>query len=231
MNVVDIFITEKKDNGRTLQIPYLPDKIRFKANGTRFASYDILDKGEAAIPTGENLRGFSWESVLPGEHSPYRELQHGAWVNPSQWQSIWSSWKKYGTPLRLVITGTPVNHDVYLDDYDVEYSGAYGDYFYNISFLDESQLTITVIDTSADTSTEQQETVRSETVSSTETYTVVKGDNLWSIAVKFLGDGSRWQELYTLNKDIIDQTAKEHGQSSSNNGSLIFPGTVLKVKE
>lgn len=30
-------------------------------------------------------------------------------------------------------------------------------------------------------------------------YTVVKGDSLWLIAAKQLGDGNRWKEIYTLN--------------------------------
>ena len=35
------------------------------------------------------------------------------------------------------------------------------------------------------------------------TYTVVKGDCLWKIAKKFLGDGKRWAEIYAANKDAI----------------------------
>lgn len=35
------------------------------------------------------------------------------------------------------------------------------------------------------------------------TYTVVKGDNLWKIAKKQLGDGTRYIEIYKLNRTII----------------------------
>lgn len=49
------------------------------------------------------------------------------------------------------------------------------------------------------------------------TYTVVKGDCLWKIAKKFLGDGSRWPEIYELNKDKIS------------NPNLIYPGQVLTL--
>lgn len=37
----------------------------------------------------------------------------------------------------------------------------------------------------------------------TEDYTVKSGDNLWNIAKKELGDGTRWKEIYDLNKDQI----------------------------
>ena len=50
-----------------------------------------------------------------------------------------------------------------------------------------------------------------------ETYTVQKGDCLWNIAKKKLGNGSRWQEIYNLNRDKIS------------NPNLIQPGWVLTM--
>jgi LysM repeat protein len=49
-------------------------------------------------------------------------------------------------------------------------------------------------------------------------YTVHHGDNLWNIAQKNLGDGTRWTEIYKLNADAI-----------GNNPHLIFSGTELKM--
>lgn len=47
------------------------------------------------------------------------------------------------------------------------------------------------------------------------TYTVVKGDCLWNIAKKYLGTGSKYTEIYNLNKDKIK------------NPNLIYPGQVF----
>ena len=58
---------------------------------------------------------------------------------------------------------------------------------------------------------------------------MVQGDNLWDIAKKQLGDGSRSSEIYNLNKDIIEQTAKKFGRASSSNGWWIYPDTVLQL--
>lgn len=49
------------------------------------------------------------------------------------------------------------------------------------------------------------------------TYTVVKGDCLWIIAEKYLGDGRRYIEIYELNKDIIKDP------------NLIYISQVLKI--
>ena len=48
-------------------------------------------------------------------------------------------------------------------------------------------------------------------------YTVQSGDNLWAIAERQLGSGSRWQEIYDLNKNVIS------------NPDLIQPGWNLKI--
>jgi len=48
-------------------------------------------------------------------------------------------------------------------------------------------------------------------------YRVARGDSLWSISARMLGNGARWQEIYNLNKGII------------RNPSVITPGMNLKL--
>lgn len=61
------------------------------------------------------------------------------------------------------------------------------------------------------------------------TYTVKKGDCLQNIAKKQLNNASLWKKIYTLNKSVIENTAKKHGKKSSSNGYWIFAGTKLKL--
>lgn len=228
MSQTDIYITEKT-GGREIRIPWIPDEIKFSSKGTRFASYEILDKGEVRVPTGSNVHGYSWQSVLPGEGNRANPLQRGDWQDPKSIQEIWSVWREYGTQLRLLVTGTPINHDVYLEDYDVTYAGPSGDYNYTISFVDARDLTISP--SAPPESPSSPEPTRPETQSATSSYTVKSGDKLWDIAQKYLGGGSRWSEIYTLNQDILESTAKSHGKKSSENGHWIFPGTTLQIKK
>lgn len=60
-------------------------------------------------------------------------------------------------------------------------------------------------------------------------YTVVKGDTLWKIAEQTLGTRTRYAEIYDLNKDVIEETAKIRGKKNSSNGHWLFPGTALKI--
>lgn len=235
----DIFITETQhQNGnstgqlRQITIPWLPDEIDFQSNETRFAVYDILDKGTIKIPAGANIHSYSWKGVLPGEGHKNTSLQRGEWQNPLKIQSLWSHWREYGTPLRLLIIGTPVNHDVYLEDYDVTYTGAFGDYEYTISFIEARDIAMKV-DSSASTSFVGTPGIigkRAQSKDSVTNYTSVKGDTLWSIAQKFLGDGSRWEEIYEANQWIIETVAKNNGRQSSQHGQILLPGTWLEFK-
>lgn len=52
---------------------------------------------------------------------------------------------------------------------------------------------------------------------SSDTYTVVKGDCLWNIAKRFYGSGAQYTKIYNANKDIIK------------NPNLIYPGQVLTI--
>lgn len=51
-------------------------------------------------------------------------------------------------------------------------------------------------------------------------YYVRKGDCLWRIAEELLDDGSRWEEIYEANRDII-----------GDDPALIYEGTPLKIYE
>lgn len=58
-------------------------------------------------------------------------------------------------------------------------------------------------------------------------YTVVSGDSLWKIAAKFLGNGTRWREIYDLNQARLKLKPPEMFR-----GLLtvwIYPGQVLKI--
>lgn len=60
-------------------------------------------------------------------------------------------------------------------------------------------------------------------------YTVSKGDTLWTIAQQLLGSPLRYAEIYNLNREIIESTAQSKGKKDSSNGHWLFPGTVLQI--
>lgn len=189
---MDIYITDMETND-TLRLPMLPEEATFEAT-TTFLSHDIVKIGTIKSPFGEELSTFSWSGQLPGEsrkNAPYVK----EWKEPKIIQGMFSEWRTKGKKLRLMITETPINHDVYLERYSVTYKGGYGDYYYDISFVQAKDLEVSTVGNTATTKNIETRPAPPQP----ETYTVKSGDTLWKIAYSELGNGSRYPEIATLN--------------------------------
>lgn len=223
---VDIYLREVNGD-REIRIPWLPDSISFGSGEAIMASYEILNLGEVAIPTGVGLANYSWESIFPGSGRSDYGLLRGSWQKPSYYDDILNDWKEKGTKLNLLVTGYPINKSVYIADYKREASGGFGDITYSLSLKEARTIRVT---SSKSTANKNSTSARSTTQENTNTYTVTDGDTLWGIAEKKLGSGSRWKEIYTANQNIIESTAKSRLGRGSNYGHWIFPGTKLLLK-
>lgn len=211
-----------KYGDRELLIPILPEKIGFKYGGAAFVSCEIMGLGEVAVPTGTELSSYAWESIFPGSGRQNDLLIFGPWLPPSWYDSTLEDWKKEGTLVNLMITGYPINVDVYVKSYQGEACGAFGDIAYALELIEARTITL-------ETSKVENTTQRAAQVS--RTYTIKSGDTLWGIAKKFYNDGSKWTLIYKANKEIIEMTAKKRGRSSSENGHWIYPGVTLIIPD
>lgn len=185
--------------GNYMTFPMLPEEITVEC-GTRFQSYDIMNIGEIKLPLGEELTRFSWNCKLPGKHRQsenYVMVQH----EPIKIQEWLSYLRNSNIKCRLVVTDSPINHTVYLESYTMNYSGGYGDYECDISFIQAKELKVvteelmSVQTTKAIVPSEQQ---RPSKPIETQ-YTIKKGDCLWDIAQSKLGAGNRYMEIAELN--------------------------------
>ena len=137
---VDIIITERskvkvsnltdvlKLTQKFIYIPWLPEHIEYDNGESKFAVYDILDKGDVAVPCGVGLKRYSWEGIFPGtKRNEYSMLRGGLKLAPSHYDSILTNWKDNGTPLHLMVLGTSINVDVLIEEYNGRYTGGFGD--------------------------------------------------------------------------------------------------------
>ena len=257
--------------------------------GAIFADYVILKTGTIRVPSGRDLTGFSWSGILPGELRKDHPYVNG-WVDPKQLQILWSIYQRDGIKLRLMITETPINHDIYIDTYDMTYRYAMGDYAYNLTLIHAIDLKISTaagssigagasgggataasasaasvsqaafwLQSSSRSVISQDDsrliasppgtppTIATPTAAqlansplrlprpappATKAYTVTVGDSLYKVAQKMLGLGSRYMELYDINRDIIDEANRvlaPDSATSINNFARIHPGQVLFV--
>ena len=227
---MDIYITDLEDETR-FRFPMLPESIKLNS-GANFNSYQIIGVGDVKLPSGEQLAGISWSGRLPGKNrknAPYIK----EWIDPKAAQSLWETWKSKKKKLRLLITESPINIDVYLSNFTVEYAGGYGDFNYSITFTQAKELKVYVSGaggkstTTAATVQNKPQGQERPTKPASGTYTVVKGDCLWSIAQKQMGNGNKYPQLYEANKSVIDPVNQKYG----NPKYTIYAGQVLTIPQ
>lgn len=226
---IDIYIREKNETSSTsgtreIRVPILPDEFFFPGGDAMFISCDIIGRGEVAVPSGTELGRYYWKSELPGALRKSDAMIRGSWKEPSAYVSILDDWKKNGTLLNLLVTGYPVNVDVYLEEFLPKGNGAFGDISYEIIF-------------------KEARTIKVQTIESKPTYTpsrwpwfipfwfnkyqIKSGDTLWSIAQHYYGDGKKYPSIYEANRETIESVARSRGYSSSERGHWIFPGVNI----
>lgn len=227
---MDIYVTDLKTDSR-FRFPMLPESISL-TSGANFHAFQIIGVGDVKLPSGEQLTGVSWSGKLPGgnrKNDPYIK----EWTDPKAVQSIFGNWQSQKEKLRLLITETPINIDVYISSFSMNYAGGYGDYDYNISFTQAKELKVYVSGVSgqststAATSQNNPQGQQRPTAPGSGTHTVVKGDCLWAIAQKYMGSGSKYPQLYEANKSVIDPVNQKYG----NPRYTIYPGQVLTIPQ
>ncbi|MBR1645789.1 MAG: hypothetical protein IJ685_03315 [Selenomonadaceae bacterium] len=106
-----------------------PEEIRVRSSAS-FRSYNVIEAGEIKLPKGEQLTDISWRGTLPGAGMlMYPFVKHAAWDRPDELIKIIQRWRERGTKLKLLITQTPVNLDVYIKNFGFTAKGGMGDYF------------------------------------------------------------------------------------------------------
>jgi nucleoid-associated protein YgaU len=133
-------------------------------------------------------------------------------------------WRRNGSKLKVMVTGTVINHDVYINDFTPQPKGGNGDYEYGISFIQAKDIAVYTVSElgmqpASPSNSGATATTRPAAPKKT-AYTVVRGDCLWNIAKKFLGAGSRYMEIYNANKSVI-----------GSNPSLIYAGQVFTIPQ
>lgn len=229
-----VYITEL-DTGTRIALPLPPEAVKCKSD-SKFITYNIISVGEVKLPNGEKLVRFSWSGRLPGASMRHmRMVSASDWRSPKEIQGIFSMWRRYGKKLRLLVTGTTINHDVYLDSYTVDNSKL-DTVEYSISFsVAKDILVYTTTELNIENTTQKTTTATTnERAASAEaattqkqTYTVKAGDCLWNIAKQFLGNGSRYDEIYQANQALIDGRNSGHRVSKY----TIYTGQELVIPQ
>lgn len=222
---MDIYLTETGNSNTRFTFPSLPERIGINGSAI-YQSFDIINIGSVKVPKGTDTGTISWDGTFFGAKKK-KEVIIRSWKSPKECRNILERWRDNGTILRLLVTDTNINYDVTIENFDGDESGAFGNFEYSISFIRHRELKVYTTDELKITAYVVARPAPPPANGGT--YTVVSGDSLWRIAQNKLGGGTRWPEIYNLNKDIIEASARRHGKSSSSNGHWIYPGDTFTL--
>lgn len=130
----EIYLTNV-ETSEEVHLCFTPEKIKVQSD-VNFRTYNIVERGEISLPKGEKLDRISWSSILPGAQIMlYNFVTRSAWENPHEIIKVFKRWRTDGAKIKLLVTQTPLNLEVYLKSFDYEASGGMGDYKYSIDFI------------------------------------------------------------------------------------------------
>lgn len=137
---MDMYLTDGK--GTRLSFPILPDRVSIKT-GALSQNFQIINVGEIKIPRGKSLTGYSWNGTFPAEDAKAMVTSFGRqWQKPDTLVAQIQKWIDGNETLRLLITETSVNADVFVEQFNYEYFGT-GHVSYTITLSTRQTLTIT----------------------------------------------------------------------------------------
>lgn len=207
----------------TIRLPVNPEKMEISKAQT-IEKYNVLGLGQVARQTGSELDKYSFEAEIPGSLHGY-VLTPGGFLPAEIYLRLFEAWRKSNEPVRLVIVndeGVDISTLVLMESLGItENAGEEGDYVVSFGLTEYRPFGMKeVVITATPYTGAQKATVtgnsRAGSILKPDSHTVVKGDTLWGIAKKYLGDGARYPELVKANPQI-------------KNPNLIFVGQVIRI--
>lgn len=213
-----------KQDGKQILLPVTPAEIEMKTGNRNKAVY-ILNFGEMNLAKKPGLQEIRFTALLPGRRYSFVQTEDG-FHEPEYFLNCFKEYKAAAKPVQLILfrrlsDGTQLfcgNMDVLLEDYTVtEKGGEQGDFWVEMCWKEwktAKSIRYSVKGQNGGNVLVEQGKERQAKTPAV-TYTVKKGDCLWNIAKKQLGDGAKYKEI-----------AQKNGISDPNR---IYPGQVLKL--
>ena len=214
--------------GRCL-LPVPPGKLQVKINSTD-ETMVLINQGEVNILKTAGLTDIEFDARIPQDPYPwavYKSGFQGAEYFLEQFEALKTAKK----PFQFIVCRRhpdgrelfSTNIKVSMEDYRITEDAAEGiELTVKIrlkQYRDYGTKTADISFSKAQAGIQtQRETASSPAPVSARSYTVVKGDCLWTIAKKFYGSGGKYTLIYEANREVV-----------GGNPNLIYPGQVLTI--
>ncbi len=212
-------------NNTTFRLPTNPEEIKVTTSQAN-TKYEVLKLGQIVIPTHMELMEYSFECELPLKVRSY-VFNKNEFMTPIEYLKMFKDWREKMVPIRFMagrinsfddLMRDHINKLVLIDELSItERAGEEGDKYVSFKLIEYRRFDKAVGKQLKETGKEIKEQSQEANPKKPGTYIVVSGDNLWNIAKKYYGDGSKYTKIYSANKDKIK------------NPALIYPGQKLVI--
>ena len=186
------------NNEERIRLPVIPSSFEVSIPHQN-TTVNITEIGEINLIGKTGLMSMTIESFFPAQQ--YSFCLYNDFLKPYEYIKQLLKWKESSRPIRVIVTGTPVNYAMAIESLTYSEVDGTGDVYFSLE-LKEYRFIKTpssnIITTTNGTALTIPITQR-ETKSIATEYTVKSGDTLWLIAKKLTGDGSNYQVIATKN--------------------------------
>lgn len=206
-------------------LPVTPPEIQVRTGNRNKTTY-ILNVGEINLGRKPGLQEIRFTILLPGKPYSFVQTMNG-FHEPEYFLNLFREYKAAAKPVQIIVyrrlaDGTETfcgNIAVLLEDYTVtEKGGEQGDFWVELNWKEyrvAKSIRYSVKNGGSGQAVLLEQGQERQSKTPAKSYTVQKGDSLWSIAKRELGDGTRYREV-----------AQKNGIADPNR---IYPGQVLQL--
>lgn len=195
-------------------LPVAPSKIELKVKNQN-KTLNLINDGEINILKDAGLTEINFEAMIPNVRYPFAVYPSG--FQPASFfldklENLKTDKKPFqficsrSTPSGELLfdTNLKVSIETYTVTEDVKEGQDLGLSITLKQYKEYGTKKVNISTSQAGTQTATAQPTRStEKAPSIKSYTVKSGDTLWNIAKKYLGNGSKYTEIYNLNTDKI----------------------------
>lgn len=191
---MEIWINMDKQKFR---LPILPSEFQVKSSNTN-ERVKINAIGMINLLGKSDLKEIGIDAFFPAQE--YSFVAYKGFPTPWKCVELINKWKESGNPIRLIITGSSVNMEMGIEDFDYGVRDGTKDVYYSLDLSEYVRIKKTKNNNSKSKKTAKTTRPTPTKKKEKKTYIVKKGDTLWAIAKRHTGDPMNYKKIAKANK-------------------------------
>ncbi len=124
---MDIFLSIN-NREQVIKLPVVPISFKIKSPYDN-TTWDTVSIGKIKLIGRRGLKGITISSFFPNRDYPFaKDKTYSAW----EYANIIEQWRARRIPVRLIITDTPINEAMAIDDFEYGPQDGSGDVYYTL---------------------------------------------------------------------------------------------------